>query len=654
MEATTETDCIPSIEAPGADPSSRMAATGALVQALAVAAAGMIAGAVFGFDVHPGFDLKLQISPPVFFWPLIFGIVASICLAAVWATTSSLLSSRLSISASSARQQATLPFCATAFLPILYIPNLIPESGQILWGFNPKLIGPWKELLIMTLSASLVFSLLLLRFPAILGRWREYLRARPAIVLGVLIFIWAAVMCSVEVLRQHFLLAGANTPVFAEALNNIFSEKGLLYSELFQADGSSLLGLHASFIWFLVWPVYRIWPSADWLVILMDVSLALAAIPAYLIARRFFATGMSLLLAAVFLLDRLVFAQPIANQVSEQRFLPFLLLFAIYFWLDKRFWPFAAFSLLALTVREDVGLVLALIGFYSLIRRRSLRWWLPPVAVGLLWFAGMTFYLIPAMHPTGVTRMESIYSELGSSRWEIAKNMILKPWVPIETMLRSSFQLQTIYTLWLSLGFGVVLLSGSIIFAIPALAETLFLPRPANFNLTAVAAAAFPALVLGLYRADRISRRRWNFRIAPTLAVLTIFASMALATFWFSTDAIKPRRNLEAATEIMSLVPDDASVIVPSYMLPLTKDSQDVSGYHQLIYQIKWSGELRLDRDFVVLEYTDYEQNPQLSRTRDVNEMAILHDSVELSADFRLIREENDLRLYARTTAENP
>jgi hypothetical protein len=250
--------------------------------------------------------------------------------------------------------------------------------------------------------------------------------------------------------------------------------------------------------------------------------------------------------------------------------------------------------------------------------------------------------------------METIYGELGSSRWEIATNVILKPWIPIAAMLRSSYQLQTLYALWQSLGFGVVFLSGSIIMALPALAETLFLPRPANFNLTAVAATAFPALVLGLARADRISRRRWNVSLAPTLAILTLFASMALAVNWFSLDAIKPRHNLDAARAIMEMVPGDASVIVPSYMLPLTSETQDVSGYHQLIYQVKWEGTLLTDRDFIVLEYADYGPAPQPDQANNVDEMSLLHDSVENSSEYRLIREEKDLRLYGRTSAENP
>jgi uncharacterized membrane protein len=93
------------------------------------------------------------------------------------------------------------------------------------------------------------------------------------------------------------------------------------------------------FIWFIIYPLFVIWPSYQWLLIISDIALVLTAIPIYMLSRRFLKPGVSLLIVLVFLLNRLLVVQPGIGDLSEERFLPVLFVTAFYFWQTKRFLP---------------------------------------------------------------------------------------------------------------------------------------------------------------------------------------------------------------------------------------------------------------------------------------------------------------------------
>lgn len=536
---------------------------------------------------------------------------------------------------------------ALLFIPIVWLKIPFEEAmaGQVHYLPQPLTLA-WQTPMMMAASLGLAASLLICAFPAIRPRLIDGVARRPALVLTILVVAWIVVMSYLDIEKNANLHGGANLALFADSLRNITAEEGPLYSHMFQGEGSSLLGVHASFIWYFVYPFFRIWPTSEWLLILSNIALGLAAVPAYLLARQFFGQGLSLMVALWFLINRVVVAQPALSELTEERFLPVMLISAIYFVQTKRFFPFMVFAFLALTVREDVGIVLALLGLVSLIRRRKAVWWLLPMLFGLTWFFVMHKWMIPSLNPMEIsTRPLIIYQMYGDSLSEIITTLLLNPQIALGTIFSDTPHLLTLFYLWQTYGFGVPVLSWEFIVAVPALAETLLIrdPYPDHINMPAVAAAATPAFIIGLATLERFVRRRWNLQVATVLMTVTLFAAVALTYSWFSPEWYQPRYNYETAMKVMEQVPEDATVMMPMYLTYESKPTQTVSSYYQVPYEISRKGYLEVEEEYIILDERTFP-----AYGRNFNGYVILRDVVLASPDFVRIFEGDDLLLYRR------
>jgi len=594
---------------------------------------------------------------------MISAVVGALILTAIWFFVSPFLGTDkkeddgepVNISADEARNLAAWPFAFFAAQPLLFAPfiyyrgkrdTLLPASNLI----NPH----WQIFIVLAASTALVFCMLAFRFTRLRKGPINAAVRHPAWTLTIMITGWLAIACALDILKTHYLHeAGDNVPIFFDALNHAFSDDGPLYSQLLQANGSSLLGIHASFIWYLVYPVFRLWPRYEWMLSLSNLTLALAAIPLYLIGKEYLGRGCGLLVALIYLFNRTIFSQPGIADITEERFLPVLLLTAFYFWTRKKFWPFMLFACLALTVREDMGIVLALLGVYSLIARRDIKWWLAPFAIGSVWFVVMVKWFIPSMNPfSEATRPLIIYSSLGENGGEIIKTLLFRPWRIIKVLFSDSVHLASLYGLWQSFGFGVTFLSASMIIAGPALAETLLIPQPnlSHFNVIAIAAALFPSMVIGTARLDAFTRRRWNQSVAIPLLLLTLVSTAALSYTWFSPGKYQARYNFDTAMAIMSAIPPEASVILPDYLIIKAQPGQNVRGYYQVPYEISQDGKLTIEQEYVVVD----EDIPDVwTGNRYYEGVMNVRDILADNPDFELLIDRDDLRLFRNRAASS-
>jgi uncharacterized membrane protein len=585
---------------------------------------------------------------------VVFCVTGALLLGLAWAAVSKGVSIATDTDPASVRHRALWPFLTFIILPLLYLPYFYYRNHgkQYIPGISP-LDPSWQMLFVLLLSAGLVFAFLAYRFPFLRRGPIDAATRRPAISLAIMITIWSIAVVILNLLQVNYLnQPGNNSAIFSDMLDNAFSDRGLLFSELAQAEGSSILGVHAQLIWFIVYPFYLIWPSYQWLLILSDVALALAAVPLYLLSRRFFNPGVSLLIAAVFLFNRIILAQPAVGDLSEERFLPMLLLSAFYFWQTKKYKRYLLFTFLMLLVREDTGLVLVMFGLVSALNRRSLKWTMVPIIAGLSWVGTMMLWLIPHMNPTGsATKPVVLYSSLGENSREILKTIIFKPWVVIRTAFSSVSRFGVMYGLWQSFAFGAPLISASVLIALPATAESFLASTPIglnHFNMLAPAAALFPSLVLGMDRAERIARNRWNIPISTGLAVITLFATLALSYTWFSPGYYKPSQNYEAAVSMIEMIPSDASVMMPKYMMVKAQGSQRVKGYYQAEYEYAQKGDINLVQDYIIIDSSEVPESWK-SDVQEFRGRERVIDSLDSSPDYILVFSEDNLKMFQRT-----
>jgi uncharacterized membrane protein len=585
--------------------------------------------------------------------PLLLIMIAggAILLPAVWIISSRNISRITTWTIGTSLGKTVLPFASICTLPILYLPFLWNQghvSNENLPG-GPPLSPFWQALIIFVCASSMVFGLLALQIPELRRGPIKSVTQHPVEALIAMMVLFVVITSTMDILRSYFMNGASAPAVISEALNNIISDRGPLYTSHAQANGSSILGIHAWFIWFLVYPFYRIWPSWEMLLILAKVALGLAAIPIYYLSRRFFSNGWCLLIAGIYLLNRTIMAQAGTSHVSEQDFLPVLFISALYFWQAKRFRPFILFAFLALLIREDVGVILALLGFISLLKKYSAKWWVILVSVGIVWFMFMTFWLVPHMNPTGSVRMQVVYSDLDSSNGSAATGSLHNPFVAVKNLFSTPQHVAVLYNLMLSFGFVAPLFSVMVFLPIPFVLETLLLSHPTlnHYNAVAISAALMPAMIFGFVGLNRFTRRRWRLEVSPFLIILTLFATAGLSFTWLTPSRFEPRYNYDVAVSILESIPDGSSAILPDYMVPRAYKNLDIRSFNQEVYESQEPDGLKLDQEYIVLDNSKFPE--AWTDVSYYKGLALVKQALKESPDYRLIRDEDDLQLYYRT-----
>lgn len=616
-----------------------------------VALGGFAGGAVF----LPAVLESASVRSPGTLLPA--GLAGAVALILFWLALSALLSSRLAQSTGELMRRTGVIFAVSLAPLISYFPYLIYRSSLSGESVEVPPLGSRPSAIVLLLWSMLLLAVLL---RMILGqeesRLLNRLTRRPAITLVAMMVVWLFIFFIFDVTKiQYMHVSSVNSALFREAMTDVFDSRGFMWSNLLYADGSTIFGVHINAIFFFILPIFRLWPDYRLLLFISDVALVLAALPAYLIARRHFSTAISLLISAMLLMHPILTAQPGRSDFSELRFVPVLFLFACYFFEKKRPWAFAVIAFFMLTVREDMGLFLAFFGVYALIRRYPWRWIVLPAVAGLGWFVAMGAVLLPRLGPGGKAARAALrYSNLGNSGGEIATTLLLKPWKVMQAAFATPSHIGVAYGLLVSFGLGLPLLSGAIVLAIPSTSELMFqnTTNLVNFMALPIVPALLFAYINGLYRLDQISQKRWKLKVGKTAAVAGVFFFFLSATAfhaWFNTELLQPRYNYDAAREAFSQVPGNASLMMPEFMLVYSRPDQTVRGFHQIEYEIDERNSFQVTEDYVILDGRIPER---AAGNRYYHGLQKVTDLLENSADYRKVYSRDDIQLYVKNGHE--
>ncbi|MHB8858030.1 MAG: DUF2079 domain-containing protein [Thermoleophilia bacterium] len=582
------------------------------------------------------------------------GLAGAVVYFLLWLGVTALCSRRTSRGAAGLAPATGLVFAFSLAPLISYLPYLMYRTS--LQGDSvelPPLSSRPSAIMLLVWSLLLLTVLLRMTLGGADSRFIPALTRRPAVTLTLMIVAWLAVFFPLDVLKDQYMqTTTVNSAFFRESMTHVLDNRGFMFSNLAYGSGASIFSVHISAIFIFIFPLFRIWPDYRFLLLLGDIALALSAVPVYLIARRRFSSALSLLFAGMVLLSPIITAAPGRGDFSEIRLMPVLFLTAFYFFEKKRFWMFMLASVAMMTIREDMGLFIAFFGFYGIIRRRSLKWILAPLAAGFGWFGLMGGILLPRIGPSGTAVRASMrYANLGSSGSEIARTIVFRPWRALRAALSTPSHVGAVYGILQISGLGVALLSGAVIFAIPAAAELLFQQTTTfnNFMAVPLVPTLTVAVVLGLDRLDRFSRHRFNIdagRTAALVGVFIFFVSVSPFHTWFNPGLYQPRYNYDAAREAFSRVPANARLIMPEFMLAYSQPDQTLRGYHQVQYQEDIEGRFVLTEDYVILDRRVPARLAADNRYYDGIET--VRNIVDNSPDFEKVFARDDIELYVR------
>lgn len=190
---------------------------------------------------------------------------------------------------------------------------------------------------------------------------------------------------------------------------------------------TSVLGDHTELISLLIFPLYGLYPHPITLVILQSVVVSLGAIPIYAWAvERLQVAWAGVIFAAVYLLYPALQAAITFDFHGTTLAAPMLsvALWAMYKQYDR---VFAVSAILAMTCKEDIPLLVLMMGVYMLVIQR--RWGVGSVTVlgSLGWFVVAVMILLPAFQPAGGSIHLDRYALWGDGIREIGFNIITNP-----------------------------------------------------------------------------------------------------------------------------------------------------------------------------------------------------------------------------------
>ena len=196
------------------------------------------------------------------------------------------------------------------------------------------------------------------------------------------------------------------------------------------------LAHHVEPIFVLIAPLYLIHSGPRTLLLLQAVVVALGALPVYWIARdRLTNRWGALAFAAAYLLFPALQAATL-DEFHPVTLAPTFLLFAFYSSERDKPVGYFAFLVLALGCKEEISLMVTLLGLYILFVRRARKLGLATTLLGLCWFVVAVYGVIPRFNPEGSSPFLSYYDHLGENPVEMAWTLITQPRLALELIPR--------------------------------------------------------------------------------------------------------------------------------------------------------------------------------------------------------------------------
>ncbi|MDD3958128.1 MAG: DUF2079 domain-containing protein [Candidatus Izemoplasmatales bacterium] len=166
----------------------------------------------------------------------------------------------------------------------------------------------------------------------------------------------------------------------------------------------SHFAVHVSPIYYVMLPVFLVFPHPETLQVLQIVVVAIGVWPLYLISKEFkLSLWVQTLVLLLYIINPAIIASSFYD-LHENCFLAPLLLFVLYFGLKQKTIPLVIFTLLTLMVKEDAGLYLVFVGLYFLFgndkaaqtpteRYRDVLHALIMIVMAIVYFLVVTSYL---------------------------------------------------------------------------------------------------------------------------------------------------------------------------------------------------------------------------------------------------------------------
>ncbi|MGJ9421203.1 DUF2079 domain-containing protein [Aeromicrobium sp. CF3.5] len=236
-------------------------------------------------------------------------------------------------------------------------------------------------------------------------------RLQPRTGLTVLISVLAAAIYSTVTLVRFstFVPVSFDNAIFEQAIKS-YARPGAPIVDV-KGPGFNILGDHFSPIYTVIAPVYRLFPSAQTVLLAQVLLIAISVAVIAHLAMRVLGTRVGVVVAVLYALS-FGLQSAVAADFHEVAFAAPLLALAGAAYVDRRWRAVVAWSVPLVLVKEDLGLTVAVVGvvLYLSGQKRLGQW----VAIGGLVATAVTvLVIIPAFATDGYAYASSLGGERG-------------------------------------------------------------------------------------------------------------------------------------------------------------------------------------------------------------------------------------------------
>jgi uncharacterized membrane protein len=324
--------------------------------------------------------------------------------------------------------------------------------------------------------------------------------------------------------------------------------------------GRNLFGDHLSLVLLLFAPFFRLFPEPQGLLVLQTLLIAGAAIPIYVLARKYIkSTIIATSLVATYLLSPLI-QQGNLDQFHPEAFQTLFMAIAIYAAIERKNVVLIVMVVLALMVKEDAALLTVPLGIWVAARRdRRLGW---SIIVGsVAWAMIANWLIIPAI--LGTSSFYSSYLPFGGVGG-IFKTLFLHPGTFFSYVWSQSRPFY-VWQLVSTVGVAFLFSPEVALIAVLVVAENVI----SNFGymhqiLYQYSFALAPILVLGVLYAIAQQSQLWRRNTLTAVALVGAVWTCALWGFApFSDNSVHPMLStpsVQALNHLEKALPPNAVV----------------------------------------------------------------------------------------------
>ena len=340
----------------------------------------------------------------------------------------------------------------------------------------------------------------------------------------------------------------------------------------------SHFAIHISPVFYVILPLYALFPSPVTLELVQPLILGSAVLPALLLAKHYRLSNVRSLLVCFITLFHPAVVSGTNYDLHENCFLYPLLLWVFYFFETNRYALLALFSVLTLTVKEDAAIYLVFFALYVLLSRGR-----PGVAAALA--GGALAYFFAAVYlltkyGNGIMsgRYEN-YLPLGGSLFDVIKNVLVAPGFVFTQLFVDNndgyaAKLLFVIQMFAPLGFMpfAVKKVSRLLLILPMVLVNLMTLYPYQYDIGfqyhfGVLAFLIYLSVMNLEALPRPTAKTFLTASAAVTAVLFVVAALPRNLHYFSSYRAN-RDDYAVMNEALDRIPEGDSVICSTFLLP--------------------------------------------------------------------------------------